>query len=347
MLAALLAIAPLSLALPAAGQVVPRLPPSALLPPAARPLLAPSLSAPSLSPSRPLNGSLSPVFDAIPALRAPLAPRLAAPNRAPSATYAPGVMGLVQYDGDAHFGEYGHNMAELTRLAGQAVARGARIVVMPEGSAYGYASKDELWCKPGMATFRGKRCRDVSAVAESVPGGRSSEHWSAFARANGVYVLFSVLERDGDRFHNAMGVASPDGTVGRYRKRRLYYTDQAYAEPGTDPFILDTPYGRFGLLICLDATDSPYFREYKAAGASAVIVSMDWDDDPDGQHAAVKKFRQWAGQDGVDIYAADSAPWDGAGKYPASGAPRERDGLPETGVGHEGVSTHRFVYPKN
>lgn len=341
MLAALL-----SLALPAAGQVIPRLPPSVLPVAAVRPMLAPSLSAPSLAPSHALNGSLAPLFDALPALRAPLAPRLAAPSRAPSAAFAPGVMGLVQYDGDAHFGEYEHNMAELTRLAEQAVSRGAKIVVMPEGSAYGYASKDELWCKPGMTVFRGKRCRDVSAVAEPVPGGRSSEHWSAFARARGAYVLFSVLERDGDLFYNTMGVAAPDGTVRRYRKRRLYHTDQAYAEPGTDPFILDTPYGRFGLLICLDATDTPYFREYKAAGASAVIVSMDWDDDPDGQHAAVKKFRQWAGQDGVDIYAADSAPWDGAGLYPASGGPRQRDGLPETGVGQEGVSTHRFVYPR-
>jgi predicted amidohydrolase len=197
-----------------------------------------------------------------------------------------------------------------------------------------------------MTTFRGKNCRDVSTVAERVPGGRSSEYWSAFARRHGVYVLFSVLEEDGGRFYNTMGIAAPDGGVGRYRKRRLYYTDQAYAEPGTEPFILDTPYGRFGLLICLDATDSPYFREYKAAGASAVIVSMDWDDDPHGQHSAVKKFRQWAAQDGIDIYAADSAPWDGAGKYPASGGPRERDGLPATGVGEEGVSTHRFVYPR-
>jgi N-carbamoylputrescine amidase len=261
-------------------------------------------------------------------------------------SYAPGAIGLLQYDGDAHFGDYEHNLAALTRLAEQAVANGSKIVVMPEGSLYGYASREELWCKPGMTTFRGKNCRDVSTVAERVPGGRSSEYWSAFARRHGVYVLFSVLEEDGGRFYNTMGIAAPDGGVGRYRKRRLYYTDQAYAEPGTEPFILDTPYGRFGLLICLDATDSPYFREYKAAGASAVIVSMDWDDDPHGQHSAVKKFRQWAAQDGIDIYAADSAPWDGAGKYPASGGPRERDGLPATGVGEEGVSTHRFVYPR-
>lgn len=311
------------------------------LPPA---MMRPTPVAPVLTPSIPLNGSLAPFLEQLP-LRAPIDGKVP-PAPLPAASYATGVMGLIQYDGDAHFGDYEHNVHELTALALQAVANGSKLIVMPEGSSYGYASKDELWCKPGMTVFRGKRCRDVSAVAERVPGGRSAEYWSAFARRHGVYVLFSVLEADGDQFYNTMGIAGPNGFEGKYRKRRLYYTDQAYATPGTERFILDTPYGRFGLLICLDATDSPYFKDYKDAGASAVIVAMDWDDDPDGQHSAIKKFREWAAKDGVDIYAADSAPWDGAGKYPASGAPRERDGLPAVGVGTEGVSVHRFTYPR-
>jgi len=76
----------------------------------------------------------------------------------------------------------------------------------------------------------------------------------------------------------------------------------------------------------------------------AAIISMDWDDDPNGPYAAHKKFREWALEHGLDIYASDAAPWDGSGKYFASGVLRERAGLPATGVGVSGVTVHSFQY---
>ena len=252
---------------------------------------------------------------------------------------------MIQYDGDSHFGDYEHNLQSLTALAEDAVAKGAKIIVTPEGSLYGYAGKDELWCKPGLVEFKGRKCRDVSKIAESVPGGKSGDYWAEFSRKHGVFVLFNLPEFDGTSFYNTLGVTGPTGFVARYRKRMLYKTDKAYATAGTEPTVLKTEYGCFGLMICLDAsTQSPYFEEYKALETDALIIAMDWDDDPSGHYAAKLKFREWALLHEIDIYASDSAPWDGSGKYPSTGAERQRDGLPPDAVGVQGVCLHPLRY---
>jgi hypothetical protein len=125
----------------------------------------------------------------------------------------------------------------------------------------------------------------------------------------------------------------------------LYRTDEAYASPGTEPTVLKTDYGCFGLMICLDAhPNSPYFQEYKDLEVNALIIAMDWDDDPAGAYAAKLKFREWAAEHRLDIYASDAAPWDGAAKYLASGDERQRNGLPPDAVDVEGVSIHRFQH---
>ncbi len=282
------------------------------------------------------------------ASNADLVVRTASPvSQAPAVkpAHAPGTIALIQYDGDAHFGDYEHNLQRLTALAEEAVAKGAKIIVTPEGALYGYASKDELWCRPGMTKYGGRKCRDVSNVAESIERGRTAEYWTKFSRKHGVYVLFNIPENDGTAFYNTTGVAGPKGLTASYRKRMLYKTDQAYATAGSEPTVLQTEYGSFGLLTCLDAyPKSPYFEEYKALGAEALIISMNWDDDPSGDYAAKLKFREWALLHRIDIYASDSAPWDGSAKYLSTGEERQRGGLPRDAVDVEGVSLHRFQY---
>ena len=89
---------------------------------------------------------------------------------------------LVQYDADSHYGDYDLNLENLTVLAESAASEGAQLIVLPEGSTYGYASASRLWCRPGMRTFMGKRCDDVSAVAEDVRTGRTTKYWHEFAK---------------------------------------------------------------------------------------------------------------------------------------------------------------------
>lgn len=272
--------------------------------------------------------------------------------------YQPGVMGLIQYDADANFGDYDTNRDNLTALALQAVNQGAKIIVMPEGSHYGYATKEELWCSPGMSVYEVKfrnggsykrNCRDVSGAAESAESGRSTQYWAQFAKKHGVYVLFDIPEAAGGRFYNTLVAVGPEGYRTKYRKRALYIADKAYATPGDVPVVLETPYGRFGLLICMDAnteaTPSNYYAEYRALGVNAVILSMDWDDDPNDENIAARTFFQrMARENGFGIFASDAAPWDGTAFYDPGSEERTRRGLAPVSIGQSGVSVHGFQY---
>jgi predicted amidohydrolase len=258
-----------------------------------------------------------------------------------TAAELPPAIGLVQYDGDVHFGDVAANREQLTLWAEAAIEQGAKIVVLPEGSTYGYASATELWCAPGMQSYEGRSCRDVSMVAEALPGGPTTDYWIEFAARHDVSVVYHVPERDGDLFYASLGVVDPSGFVTRYRKRSLYYVDAAYATPGNESVVIDTPWGRFGLMICLDGTyDGPFYDEYLAAGVDGIIISMDWDDDPNGDAAAISWFRERARANDVKIYAADVSTWDGTGLYLPGNVPRERNGLPAIAIDIDGISVH-------
>jgi predicted amidohydrolase len=154
-----------------------------------------------------------------------------------------------------------------------------------------------------------------------------------------------VPEVDGEVFYNTVGVVGPEGFVTRYRKRALYYIDEAYATPGEAAGVLETPFGAFGLMICMDGTyDGGYYDEYRDLRVDAIILSMDWDQDPLGAGAAASWFVERAENNDVEIYAADVSPWDGTGKYVPGEAARERNGLPDPAIGVDGISYHRLGY---
>lgn len=254
------------------------------------------------------------------------------------------VIGLVQYDADSRWGDRDFHREQLTRLAEQAIGRGARLVLLPEGALTGYASRRELWCRPGQSRCGGRACRDVSQIAEVIPRGPSSRYWEEFARAHGIYLVFDLAETDvgTGEFFNTLAVFGPRGYVTKYRKRDLYWVDQCYAEPGREAVAFNTPFGRFGLMACMDGVDYPgtFYSDYRRLGVDAVLLSMDWDEDPLGPNAARTAFVDRARTERMPIYASDESAWDGTGLYLPDGSPRERDGLAPQAVGSNGISMH-------
>ena len=93
-------------------------------------------------------------------------------------------------------------------------------------------------------------------------------------------------------------------------------------------------------MVCMDAGDYSnwQYAEYRKLGVDAMIVSMDWDADPDGPEAAKGFFRQKAQSVGLPIYASDFSPWDGTALYPAGGFARLRPGMKGPAVGRDGFT---------
>jgi predicted amidohydrolase len=251
----------------------------------------------------------------------------------------PPSIALVQYDADAHFGDYDFNLASLTMWAEAAVAQGAKVIVFPEGSTYGYETETERWCKPGFDMSGGKSCRDVSTVAEALPGGPTTVYWAAFAAEHGVAVVYHVPERSGEKFFSSLGVVDPGGYVTRYRRRALSKSDWSYMSKGYESTLLDTPWGVFGLMLTLDGeADGAYYEEYLDDGVDGIILPMHWNFDP----VASAYFQERAANNDVRIYAADGSTGDGTGLYLPGDVPRVRDGLPPVALGIDGLSVHEL-----
>lgn len=275
-----------------------------------------------------------------------------------------GKIALIQYNGDEHFDDSEANIRNLTFLAGKAIGNGAKIIVFPEGSTYGYATADSYWCAPNAAELAVEnyasvgpdpiKCRDIRKVAENIPAGPSSVYWSKIAKTEGVYIIFSIPEAGEDgKFYNALGIAHPSGEVTKYRKRVLYLTDKYYASRGEKQYTLETPYGKFGILICKDLTfprdypgqkpiDTGLIEEAHDLGLKAVIASMNWDKNPpssDSQWVGFRWFKRRSTETGVTLYISDNTKWDATGFY-QPGQDRIRSGLADSAEGVTGISYH-------
>ena len=198
------------------------------------------------------------------------------------------------------------NLAEITRLADLAVARGARLVVFPEYSSY-------FTPEPGP---------DWHAAAEPV-GGPFTERLADLAARLGVHLVAGMIERlDGEerRVANTVVALAPDaGVVARYRKLHLYdafgQRESEWVAPGdlSAPEVFEAGGIRFGLQTCYDARFPEVTRRVVDAGADVVCMPAEWVRGPLKEaHWRVLTTAR-ALENTMYVAAADHAPPVGAG----------------------------------
>jgi predicted amidohydrolase len=142
----------------------------------------------------------------------------------------------------------------LARL-GEAVAQGAELLVLPECAIPGYMFESADEALP---------------YAEEIPG-PSTEALEEACRRTGAHAVCGLLERDGDRLHNAAVLVGPDGLVGSYRKTHLPFLGvDRFVTPGDDLPVWDTPLGRIGVEICYDLRFPEVTRTLALKGADIV-----------------------------------------------------------------------------
>jgi len=152
-------------------------------------------------------------------------------------------------------GDVGANLQQAEPLVAQAVARGAKLVVLPE--YFG---------------ILGARASDKLAVREDDGTGTQQAWLARQARAHGVWMVGGTVPvacGDPDRVRSACLVYSPDGgRVARYDKIHLFafeqgaerYDEGRTIEPGTDAVAFDAPCGRVGLSVCYDLRFPELYR---------------------------------------------------------------------------------------
>ncbi|TFC50180.1 carbon-nitrogen hydrolase family protein [Cryobacterium sp. TMT1-21] len=199
----------------------------------------------------------------------------------------------------------GINVAAMRELARTAVARGARLIVFPEYSAF---------FEPVMGP---------SFVAAAQPlDGPFVMQLAGIARELGIHVVAGMLESttDTSRFSNTIVALDPAGAlVAKYRKLHLYdaFGDQEsrWVLPGTveEPETFDVGGLRAGLQTCYDIRFPEVTRRLVDAGADLVLVPAEWVRGPLKEAHWRTLVTARALENTVYVAAADHAPPVGAG----------------------------------
>jgi nitrilase len=156
------------------------------------------------------------------------------------------------------------NIATARRLIGEAAARGAKLVTLPE-----------YWPIMGMTDT------DKVAHAEQPGQGPIQDFLAGQAREHGIWLIGGTLplvSGDAGRVLNTTLVYDPEGRhVGRYDKIHLFgfnkgaesYDEARTIVPGETVGSFEAPFGRVGMAICYDLRFPELFR---AMGECTLII---------------------------------------------------------------------------
>lgn len=161
------------------------------------------------------------------------------------------------------------NLQKAVAYVEKAKAAGADFVIFPE--MYSAAATPKSGVRP-------------SEVAEPLDGPFVSRLAQA-ARENGIYVVCGVyesIEGDPDRAYNTTVFFNRSGElIKSYRKTHLYdafsYIESDYISAGDSPYeIVETEFGKIGLIVCYEVRFPEIARQYALQGADMLFVPAGW-----------------------------------------------------------------------
>jgi predicted amidohydrolase len=134
----------------------------------------------------------------------------------------------------------------------------AKLVVFPECSLTGYVFHSREEALP---------------FAETLPG-PSTEKLASLCRELEVYVVFGLLEKEGDRLFNAAALVGPQGFMAGYRKNHLPFLGiDRFVDIGDRAFqVHKTPIGNIGIYICYDIVFPESSRVMTLMGADILAL---------------------------------------------------------------------------
>lgn len=174
----------------------------------------------------------------------------------------PNVWKIAGVQMDVRLGDKAANLRRMDEMLAVTKEAGARLVVFPECALPGYCfeSRDE-----------------ALLLAEPIPGPSVQAMIDAAARHD-QFVVFGMLEVDGDRLFNSAVLVGPGGLIGSYRKAHLPYLGvDRFTTPGDRPFqVYDADGLKIGMNICYDGAFPEAARALALAGADLIVLPTNW-----------------------------------------------------------------------
>ncbi|MCX6676636.1 MAG: carbon-nitrogen hydrolase family protein [Methanothrix sp.] len=189
-----------------------------------------------------------------------------------------------------HWKNKEENLANLLALNENAAGAGARIILNTEMATTGYSFENRA---------------DIGPLTEIIPG-PTTEAFGKIAERYGCYICIGLPETDPCTgiFYNATAVIGPMGKVaGKYRKTSPAFKENLWAAKGNLPVpVIQTEFGRFGVIICADSYSYKPARVAALRGASLLLVPANW---PPENHNPEKLWRARAAENGIYVLACN------------------------------------------
>ena len=179
--------------------------------------------------------------------------------------------------------ELDDNFKRLEGHVREAAARGAQLVIAPEGVLDGYVCGK---CEPDPNVMK----QDMLKVAQAAPGGPYLVRAGKLCSELGIYLVFGFLEKAGTDLFNSSAMFDPHGRI-LAKHSKVNPGTELNITPGRELKPVDTPLGRIGFLICMDREVPDYFSTLGVQGAEAVIICMDGSGGPQNTRTMVQRAR--------------------------------------------------------
>ena len=153
------------------------------------------------------------------------------------------------------------NFRRIEYALDEAERQGAEIAVFPESAILG-------WENP-----------EAHRLAEPIPG-KDSERIGELARRHHVMIAIGLDEKDGDKLYDSAILVDKAGKL-LWKHRKI----NVLAELMTPPYsegkpegigVVETEFGRIGVLICADTFTDAYFERLKALKPELLLVPYGW-----------------------------------------------------------------------
>jgi predicted amidohydrolase len=158
-------------------------------------------------------------------------------------------------------GQKEKNLEHAVELIAEAAQNRADIILLPEVMDLG-------WTHPS-----------AKELADPIPDGEACKRLSGAAAKHNIYVCAGLVEKDGEKFYNAAVIIDAHGKV-LIKHRKLNELDIAHDvyDQGDRLGVCDTPWGKFGLMICADATAKSHVltRSLCYMGADVILSPSSW-----------------------------------------------------------------------
>jgi predicted amidohydrolase len=179
---------------------------------------------------------------------------------------------------DPHRLDNAGNLARIVQRIHDAATHGAKLVVLPECAVSGYVFGS---------------VEEALPATETVPGPLSEAVVEA-CRADAVYAVVGLLERDGDTVYNSAIIAGPEGLIACYRKCHLPFLGiDRYVAKGASLPVIDVGFMRIGVLICYDLRFPEAARSMTIKGADLIIIPTNWPQGAESSPDFLTRARAW------------------------------------------------------